>query len=248
MAIQTLIIKDGTGAEQNILVDSGSAGLLPIHQVTSSNTNPVFITASLANPIPVTGTINVDVQVSDLITVTSSNVSPVWVTGSVAVNTSSYITNEFLVVTSSYATPVFASITNTLSVNTASNEVYVRNSEAEAIYTRPLKSQYVSLTSPFSYDWSTAASGSFILITENQSRKGLMIFNPGPYDLYVALSTAGGVTNGFIINDINLPPDFYSFILYPSGTFVGDSTNINLHYGGFFISGSSNSLRVTSIT
>lgn len=251
MSMQSLPIKDGTGSIQYIAVESGSYGFVPIHQVTSSNAYPVFITASSSNPLPVTGTINVDVQVSDLITVTSSVANPVWVTGTLAVNTASYVTssinNEYLYVTSSAANPVYASITNTLTVNTASNEVYVMNLEANAVYVRPMRSQNVTLTSPSSPGWDTSASGSFILAAENQSRKSLMIFNPGPNDLYVAMSTSGGATNGFVINDITQPPDFYSFILYPSGTFVGDNTNLNVHYGGFFISGSSNSTRVTVI-
>lgn len=216
MAIQSLPIKDGTGSVQYIAVDSGSYGFIPIHQVTSSTASPLYITASYANPIPVTGTINVDVQVSDLITVTSSAANPILVTG-------------------------------TINVNTASTEITIVNTEANAIFIRPMRSQNVTLTSPFNYDWSTSASGSFVLAAENQSRKSLMIFNPGPNDLYVAMSTSGGATNGFVINDITQPPDFYSFILYPSGTFVGDNTNLNVHYGGFFISGSANSTRVTVI-
>ncbi len=177
--MQSLLIKDGTGSIQYLAVESGSYGLIPIHQVTSSQQNPVYVQ------------------------VTSSEQNPVY--------------------------------------------VQVTSSEQNPVYVQTKKSQYVTLTTASVSDWSTQASGTFTLLTESANRKSLMIFNPGPNDLYVAMSTAGGATNGFLINDVSQPPDFYSFILYPSGAFVGDNTNLNVHYGGYFVSASSNSIRVTSI-
>lgn len=112
---QSLIIKDGVGAVKNLTVESGSYGFMPVHYVTSSTSAPVYITASSANPLPVTGNISVDVMVGDLITVTSSQANPVWVTGSTVVDV---IIGDIINVTASAAAPVY--VTGAVIVNTGS--------------------------------------------------------------------------------------------------------------------------------
>jgi len=239
MAIQSLPIKDGTGSIQYLAVESGSYGYIPIHQVTSSITYPLYITASSASPLPITGTINVDVQVSDLLTVTSSNTNRVWVTGNVSVS-------EIVTVTSSNTNPVW--ITGSMTVNTASSEITITNTEANAVYVQPRKAQTVTLSGYVHPGWDTAESGTFRLAYESSSRKSLMIFNPGPNNLYIAMSTNGDSTNGFVISNTSQPPSLYSFIIYPSGTFVGDNTNLNVYYGGYFVSSSYNTVSITQIS
>lgn len=105
------------------------------------------------------------------------------------------------------------------------------------VHTMPVVTT-VSQTSVTSFDWSTSASGTFQIVGSNTSRKGLTIFNPGPSNLYVCLSTSGGTKNGFTLVDTASAPTLYSFIIYPSGTFQADATNAGVFYGGYFISGS----------
>lgn len=89
-----------------------------------------------------------------------------------------------------------------------------------------------------SFDWSTAASGTFKIAHEEPTRRSLMVFNPGPHDLYIALSTNGSITNGFSLVDTSSAPTYYSFILYPSGTYTADVNTAALHHGGYFVSSS----------
>lgn len=203
---QSLIIKDGYGVIKNLTVESGSYGFIPIHYVTSSTSAPVYITASSANPLPVTGNINVDVMVGDLITVTSSLANPVGVTGTVNVN------NSTLTVTSSLSNPVVA-----------------------YAYSPPVTT--VAASSVTSFDWAVT-NGTFNIATNSSTRRGLTVFNPGPHNLYVALSTAGGANFGFTIVNTASAPSQYSFIVYPSGTYTADSTTVGVYHGGYFISGS----------
>lgn len=107
----------------------------------------------------------------------------------------------------------------------------------------------VSQVSVTSFDWSTSASGTFQIAASDAARKGLSIFNPGSNPLYVVLSTAGGTKNGFTLVNTSSAPSDYSLILYSSGTYVADSTNVSVAYGGYFISGSASSgIYITKIS
>jgi len=100
-----------------------------------------------------------------------------------------------------------------------------------------------------SFSWNTVASGTFNIVSESVSRKGLTIFNPGPNNLYISLSTNGGVTHGFTLLNTASAPTVYTTILYPSGTYIADQTNAGVYYGGYFISGSaSTGIFATSIS
>lgn len=99
----------------------------------------------------------------------------------------------------------------------------------------------VSQTVSSSFVWNTPASGTFLLAANDASRKGLTLFNPGPYNLYVALSSTGGTLNGFTLVNTESAPSYYSFIIYPSGTYEANSTNVSVNYGGYFISNSASS-------
>lgn len=100
-----------------------------------------------------------------------------------------------------------------------------------------------------SYDWSTSESGTFALASNDTSRKGLTIFNPGPNNLYISLSTAGGSTNGFTLVDTASAPSVYTTVIFPSGTYIADQTTVGVYHGGYFISGTINqSVFATSIS
>jgi hypothetical protein len=88
------------------------------------------------------------------------------------------------------------------------------------------------------YNYGTSASGTFAIASNSTTRKGLTVFNPGPSNLFLALSTAGGTTNGFTLASTASAPTLYSFIIYPSGTYTADSTTAGVYHGGYFISGS----------
>ncbi len=279
---QSLIVKDGYGAIKSLTVESGSYGLIPVHYVTSSNDAPVYITASSTNPLPITGNINVDVMVGDLITVTSSQANPVWVTGSTVVDV---IIGDIINVTASAAAPVYVTgavtvntgsqitvtaslsnptgITGTVNVNnfpssqtvtaSTSNPLAVTgtvnvNNSALTVTSSLLSPLYALAATPpvtvvstnalTSFAWNTAASGTFAIATQSTTRRGLTIFNPGPHNLYVVLSTAGGTTNGFTLVNTASAPSVYSFIVYPSGTYIAGPNTVGVYHGGYFISGS----------
>jgi hypothetical protein len=156
MAIQSMIIKDGAGSTKSLTVESSSFGFIPIHQITSSTSSPVYVSEA-----PVT-------------TVAQSAVT--------------------------------------------------------------------------SYGYGTSASGTFSIASNSTTRKGLTVFNPGPNNLYLALSTAGGATNGFTLTNTASAPTLYSFIIYPSGTYTADSTTAGVYHGGYFISGSTSNIFISAIS
>ncbi len=99
-----------------------------------------------------------------------------------------------------------------------------------------------------SFSWVGAASGTFALAINDPSRRSVTIFNPGPNNLYIAISSTGSTTNGFTISDINSAPTYYSFMLYPSGTYTSDENSAAVYYGGYFINGAaSDSILITEI-
>jgi hypothetical protein len=89
-----------------------------------------------------------------------------------------------------------------------------------------------------SFDWSTQASGTFRIAHDEPNRRSLMVFNPGPHDLYICLSSNGSITNGFTLVDTASAPSYFSFILYPSGTYTADVNTAALYHGGYFVSSS----------
>lgn len=156
MAIQSMIIKDGAGSTKSLTVESSSYGFIPIHQLTSSISEPVYTVLP-----PVT-------------TVVQSSVT--------------------------------------------------------------------------TYNYGTSASGTFSLASNSTTRKGLTVFNPGPHPLYVALSTAGSTTNGFTLTNTASAPSVYSFMVYPSGTYIADQTTVGVYHGGYFISGSTSNIFISAIS
>ena len=264
MAIQSLTIKDGTGSLKYLAVESSSYGFIPVHQITSSASSPIYITASSANPLPVTGTIAVDVTVGDIINVTASAAAPVFITGTVTNNIalatsyspSTYTSNILpiqIIGSSSNKASVDSSgrlfVTGALTVNTASSTVTVGNSVLNVTsslsspvyayaYSPPVTT--VAASSVTSFSWTTVASGTFNIASSSATRRGLTVFNPGPYNLYIALSTIGGATHGFTLTNTASAPSQYSFIVYPSGTYTADPTTVGVYHGGYFVSSSVN--------
>ena len=131
---------------------------------------------------------------------------------------------------------VSASLSNPIPIT---GTIAVTSSLASPLYVTTVPVTTVTKTATTSFTWSTAASGTFNLVSESVSRKGLTIFNPGPNNLYIAFSTAGDTTHGFTLTNTSSAPSNYSFILYPSGTYVSEPTTVGVYHGGYFVSGSS---------
>ena len=131
---------------------------------------------------------------------------------------------------------VSASLSNPVPVT---GTVTMVSSISSPVYISPIPVTTVSKTATTSFIWSTAASGTFNLASESTTRKGLTIFNPGPNNLYVALSTTTDTKNGFTLTNTASAPANYSFIIYPSGTYSAEPNTVGVFHGGYFISGSS---------
>lgn len=165
--------------------------------------------------------------------VTASATYPVYVTGNVSISQPvnvDVVVGDNIAVTSSLAAPLYVS-------SSANSPLLVTGTIINSV--SPVTT--VSQASVTSFDWSTSASGTFQLAANDTSRKGLTLFNPGPHNLFIALSSTGVTLNGFTLVNTASAPSYFSLILYPSGTYVADSTNVGVHYGGYFISGSASS-------
>jgi hypothetical protein len=140
MATNTLVIKDGLGVVSGISAFSGGFGLIPEHAINGT----VAVTASAANPVYVTGAVEiagtstvtlssniVTASISGAAIVTASAASPVYVTGAVQIAGTSTVTlasnivtssiDGTVTVTSSVASPVH--VTGATTVTLSSNIV-----------------------------------------------------------------------------------------------------------------------------
>jgi hypothetical protein len=76
-----------------------------------------------------------------------------------------------------------------------------------------------------------------------------MFANNTNKDLYVALGdTDFASTNGFLLTSTAVAPSYYSFIVYPSGTYFAEPTFVNLKHSGFFVSSSNIDVQISSVT
>ena len=214
-------------------------------RVTSSLTNPLYVSSSITNPVAVylinqtTGSSNV--------TATASFGNPIAITGTVAVN------NSVLTITSSNGNSVLTSISSS-----QTNPVWITGTVSPAITasittyatvsvgTTVTASIYGSPASSFSKNkyrvgdsvfYDTNTSGTFQLAPVSTTRKGLVVHNPTSTKLYITLGS--GSLNGFSdVANLQDEPNSYSFILYPSGTYIADLSLVNLFHGGWFVSSS----------
>ena len=163
-------------------------------------------------------------------------------------------------VTSSFTSPVYvsSSIGKELYVaNTATTAIHVTSSQINPVVTKnviatiPVRSTFSSFASTI--NWAGAGSsnisGTFILAQTSSVRKGLMFANNTNKDLYVALGdTDFASTNGFLLASTASAPSYYSFIVYPSGTYFAEPAFVNLKHSGFFVSSSNINVQISSVT
>lgn len=164
--------------------------------------------------------------------ITASSTNPIPVTGNISVDV---MVGDIINVTASLASPV--GVTGTVNVNNSVLTVTssILSPVVALAYTPSVTT--VAASSKTSFNWSVE-NGTFNIASGSLTRRGLTVFNPGPHNLYVALSTVAGANNGFTIVNTASAPSQYSFIVYPSGTYTADSTTVGVYHGGYFISGS----------
>jgi len=238
MAKQSLIIKDGSGATKTLEVDSGSFGFVPYHYISSSQTNPVFISGNVRpgadgktlDDGKVALLVYISGNLSEPLPITSSQTYPAFVTNSVSYPLS-IIAQSGLSVTSS-----------------VSNPVYVSSSYSTPVVTKEKLPTTLTVTffnagpgNPI--DWASTASvnvsGTFIIAQSSSARSGLMFTNNFQNNIYVVFDSGYHTNNGFgSLNGTASAPSFFSFILFPSGTYTADPAFVNLKHSGFIVSAS----------
>lgn len=187
MATETLLIKDGSSNLTGLAVSSGSFGLVPEHTISGA----VNVTASAANPVYVTGAVqisqpvSVDLVVGDNVFVTSSlaaplyisssDNSPVLVTGTVS---TTVVVSDGLRVTSSATFPVYVSSSDNNPINitgsTASsvfnlstNPLWVTSSFTSPVYVTSSNGKELFVTNTSTTPIHVTSSDAYPLITKN---------------------------------------------------------------------------------
>jgi len=230
----------------------------------SSNVNVVVDADKYAYPGSTLGALVTKITASDVspIFVTSSQVRPIYVTGGVVFTDSEVhnFQNTALWITNSLSNPIYIS-------SSIGRELFIANTQVTAIHTtssnaNPVVTKNVIATTPIRNSFSSFAgtinwagtgssniSGTFILAQDSSARKGLMFANSTNKDLYIALGdTDFSSTNGFLLTSTASAPSYYSFIIYPSGTYFAEQVFVNIKHSGFFVSSSNIDVKISSIT
>jgi hypothetical protein len=221
MATNTLIIKDGNGTLSALSANSASTGLIPEHTISGT----VDITASVDNPVAV--------YVQNSLNVSASQENPVYVTGSVSTVANVNVNDGLKVeLSGSNVKLLSGSSTNTyLQVHLA--PVATGSAKNRVSWSDP------SPGAGLYFDWDSAQSGSVLVASSSVDRKALIVFNPSAADIYVSLGQQGyPETNGFSLFSTASAPNFYSFILYASGTYFADPQNVGVAHALYAISSS----------
>lgn len=229
----SLIIKDGAGVSQTLKTGDEGGELITYHAISGTVStivnNTASITASLENPVGVSGSVDIGIYKYGIGPGLALTVKLTGSTEDSAQNVKN-VQNEALFVTSSNAYPVV-----------------IKNSVGSSI-ARTAFSSFAG-----TIDWagtgSSDISGTFILAPSSSTRRGLMFANGTDKNLYIALGdTDLGATNGFLLSTTASAPSLYSFILYPSGTYFADPEFVTFKHSGFFISSSNIDVQVNVIS
>jgi hypothetical protein len=204
--------------------------------VTSSLSAPLYVSSSNNSPILITGTVNVD-NYPAITTVTASTTSPVPVTGTI--NAGGYYLNSI----NDSVAPLSFAFTSSGGVNyiraTASNSSPVTTVSKKSTITNATKTVHNQYTIGDEYiDYTSSFSGTFIISSLDINRSTLILFNPSAYNLYISVGSGSDGPNGFQMLNTSSAPLKYSFILYPSGTYIADDSTVSAFHSGFFISSS----------
>jgi hypothetical protein len=122
--------------------------------------------------------------------------------------------------------------------NSSGDPLFITSSYDLVVKEKPAKASTVNgFYYPGQIDWTNIASGTFELAEEDENRKGLIISNPSEHNLYI--SVGSGSYNGFTLTSTASSPVFFSFVIYPFGTYIAEPVIAGTFHGGFFVSSSS---------
>jgi len=122
--------------------------------------------------------------------------------------------------------------------------VSIVSTEAQPVITKTksiTNVQKQTYSATYGFSWTTD-SGTFVVADADTNRKSLMIHNPSQYEVYVSVGSSS--LNGFYIWDVAQPPDNFSFIIYPSGTYTADEYAAAAFHACYFVSQSYNYQKV----
>jgi hypothetical protein len=228
--------------------------------ITSSATYPAYVninntaSVSISGTPTITGSVSIDgiptitgsVTINGVPTValqsnivTASISGTPTITGSVSIDGTPTITGSVNV----------GSINSVVSVTSStSNPVYVSSSYSTPVTTKEKLPN--TLTLGFfnagvgqGIDWASTASvnvsGTFIIAQSSSTRSGLMFTNNFQNNIYVIYDSGYYSNNGFgSLTSTASAPSFFSFILYPNGTYTADPAFVNVKHSGFIVSAS----------
>jgi hypothetical protein len=186
-----------------------------VQSVTLSGTTTIFDVATNSTGIS-TGLIGTDNKVTlynSTASVTSSKTNPV------------YVYSEYdkpVYVANNSSTPFFISSSNTQPIIVDQKHVSGSSKARYSVGTH--------------FDWTSADSGTYVVATENFNRKGLTIYNPTAFDLYVAIGDGG--INGFTLTSTASAPEVYSIVVGSSGTYFANEFSSPLFHACYFVSSS----------
>lgn len=192
MSKQSLPIKDGNGTLTTLQVDSGSYGLIPNHFISSSASDPLWVTGTVdvSPSISVSASITASVPAQITASISSSVSEPIYLTGSVYVaDTFSDAGNLSLLVKTTgsskvtvdnqYADQAFANLVNScislapttsslLVTTTGSSAITINNTSADQAFIN-LANSSISLAPSTSSLLVTTTGSSVVSINNNNA-------------------------------------------------------------------------------
>ena len=225
----------------NVSTAAFSGGAALVVRITSSNEiNPVYITGNVDLGVAKYGFSGGAALVTK-ITASATQDNPFWVTGTVSTIGGGGSVSDGLKVelSGSNVKTISGSLTNTYLQTSIAP---VATGSALKTFAPPNWGGPVPSGDPnvIIFDWS-AASGTVNAASSSINRKSLTFFNDSPHNVYIMMGEpigGYGQTNGFSIYQVSSKPNFYSFVLYPSGTYFAEPHNVGMKHGMFLVSSS----------
>ena len=252
-AASPVYVTGNVSISQPVNVDLTLSDQLTVVVSSSQNNNAVWVTSSAAYPAYVNVNNTASVNINGTPTITGSvgiSGTPI-ITGSVGISGTSTITGSVGI----SGTPT---ITGSVNIGSISSVVSVTSSLTDPVYVSSSYSTPVTtkeklpntLTLGFfnagvgqGIDWASTASvnvsGTFIIAQSSSTRSGLMFTNNFQNNIYVVYDSGYYSNNGFgSLTSTASAPSFFSFILYPNGTYTADPAFVNVKHSGFIVSAS----------
>ena len=224
---------------------------LASNAVTASITGtPTVTLASNAVTASISGTPTFNISSTEnkiTASILSSEASPIYVTGNLATLTIGQLSASLTASSNVTMSALGSNISTTLGNGKEALLVHISGSpDSQSWIFTSTPSPQVSSRQKFKFyngiDYSVN-SGTFEISNYSMARKSLTVYNPGPNDLYISIGgptqddpESGSYVNGFLIEQLNVTPASYNFVIYASGTYTADEFTSPFQHGGFFIS------------